>query len=114
MPIADIDPELLKRALKTPYIPALNFGKVMAAERATIELGLRIALSLWVSELEPVVMFRGHDPKPYGLTASGHNTPYVLINWPAEFDMSVGRAVPPRASLRANKNAAGATADGVL
>ncbi|WP_439392588.1 hypothetical protein ACRQ5Q_24510 [Bradyrhizobium sp. PMVTL-01] len=59
--------------------------KVMAAEAQHVEAGIRHALGRWVSELEPVLMYRAGRTRPYGVTAKGHNEAYIDIEWDENF-----------------------------
>jgi hypothetical protein len=97
-----ISKEHLEAALRTP-MPSIKdqfYDRMVAAERSYVEKGVRLALGLWVSELEPELMFRQGSPRPFGLTAKGHGTPYISIKWDPNFYLTgepqriyVGRTV---------------------
>jgi hypothetical protein len=77
----------MEAAISMP-MPSLRddlYSKILAAERAYLDEGIRRALSLWVSELEPELMFRPGQTRPFGLTAKGHWTPYISIKWDENF-----------------------------
>jgi hypothetical protein len=73
--------------LSTPMqsITQQYFNAMVEAERAYLDEGLRRALGLWVSELEPEFMYRAGSTRPFGLTAKGHGTPYIEIKWDDNF-----------------------------
>lgn len=82
-----ISKEDLEAILATP-MPSIRddfYSKVVAAERAYLEEGVKRALGLWVSELEPELMFRYNETRPFGVTAKGHGTPYISIKWDENF-----------------------------
>ncbi len=72
-------------ALPMPSIRESFLEQCIAAERAYLDEGIKRALSLWVSELEPELMFRTGQTRPFGLTAKGHGTPYISIKWDENF-----------------------------
>lgn len=72
-------------AAPPPSIRESFFEQMVKAERAHMDDGVRRALSLWVSELEPELMFRTGRTRPFGLTAKGHGTPYITIKWDDNF-----------------------------
>jgi hypothetical protein len=79
----------IEAILKTPLSLKDSFlDKVMAAEAKHVEDGIRHALGLWVSELEPVLMYRVGKTRPYGVTAKGHNESYIDIEWDDNFYIS--------------------------
>lgn len=79
----------IETILKTPISLRDSFlDKVMAAEARHVEDGIRHALGLWVSELEPVLMYRMGKTRPYGVTAKGHNEAYIDIEWDDSFYVS--------------------------
>lgn len=80
-----ISKEDLEAAIALPAVLPSFYERVVKAERAYIEEGVRRALSLWVSELEPELMFRIGETRPFGLTAKGHGTPYIDIKWDRNF-----------------------------
>jgi hypothetical protein len=68
-----------------PSIRESFFEQVVKAEREYLEEGIRRALGLWVSELEPELMYRVGKTRPFGVTAKGHGTPYISIGWDENF-----------------------------
>lgn len=68
-----------------PSIRESFLDRAIEAERAYLDEGIKRALSLWVSELEPELMFRVGQTRPFGLTAKGHGTPYISIKWDENF-----------------------------
>lgn len=70
----------LEGIIKTPMLPSL-IDDIIDAEHRHIEEGIRRALGLWVSELEPQLMFLMGKTRPFGITARGHNVAYVRIDW---------------------------------
>lgn len=75
--------------LKTPWLLKDTFiDKALAAEAKHVQDGIRHALGLWVSELEPVLMYRTGRTRPYGVTAAGHNEAYISIEWDDNFYVS--------------------------
>ncbi len=84
--IWSISKEDLESALATPFpLSSSFFDQMVSAERRYIDEGVRRALSLWVSELEPELMFPMGETRPFGLTAKGHGTPYIEIKWDENF-----------------------------
>lgn len=82
-----ISKEDLEAAMATP-MPSIResfLEQCIAAEARYMDEGVRRALSLWVSELEPELMFRTGQTRPFGLTAKGHGTPYIDIKWDNNF-----------------------------
>lgn len=82
-----ISKEDLEEAIAMP-MPSLKYdiySKIVAAERSYVEEGVKRALCLWVSELEPELMFRQMETRPFGVTAKGHGTPYISIKWDKDF-----------------------------
>ena len=82
-----ISKEDLELAMRTP-MPSIRdqfFKQMVSAERRYVEEGVKRALGLWVSELEPELMFRYGEARPFGITARGHGTPYIEINWDPNF-----------------------------
>lgn len=85
----NLSPDDIETILKTPISLRDSFlDKVMAAEARHVEDGIRHALGLWVSELEPVLMYRMGKTRPYGVTAKGHNEAYIDIEWDDSFYVS--------------------------
>lgn len=85
----DLSPADIEAILKTPVLLKDSFlDKVAAAESKHVETGIRHALGLWVSELEPVLMYRMGRTRPYGVTAKGHNEAYIDIEWDDSFYIS--------------------------
>ena len=80
-----ISKEDLEAAITAPPLTSTFFEQAVKAERRYVEEGVRCALGLWVSELEPELMFRVGEPRPFGLTAKGHGTPYIEIKWDESF-----------------------------
>lgn len=79
----------IEAILKTPLSLKDSFlDKVMAAEAKHVNDGVRHALGLWVSELEPVLLHRMGKTRPYGVTAKGHNKAYIEIEWDDNFYVS--------------------------
>lgn len=76
--------EDLAALLDIAPMPSLS-ETIAKAEREYIDEGVRRALQLWVSELEPQLMFRVGDRMPFALTAKGHDTPYINIKWDSNF-----------------------------
>lgn len=66
------------------FIPAL-YEQGLRAESRYLDEGIRRALGLWVSELEPELMFHMGQTRPFGVTAKGHGTPYIEIKWDENF-----------------------------
>lgn len=67
-------------------LPRISFiDEMVRAERNYVEDGVRRALGFWVSELEPQLMFRVGETRPFGVTAKGHGTPYIEIKWDENF-----------------------------
>lgn len=82
-----ISKEDLAAVIATP-MPSLQedfYAKIVDAERSYVDEGVKRALSLWASELEPELMFRGMETRPFGVTAKGHGTPYIRIKWDPNF-----------------------------
>lgn len=76
----------IEAILSTPQSLKDSFlDKVMKAEAEHVEAGIRHALGRWVSELEPVMMYRAGRTRPYGVTAKGHNEAYIDIEWDDNF-----------------------------
>ena len=67
--------------VKMPSFMSQFYDQALTAERKYLDEGIRRALGLWVSELEPSLMFRTGHPRPFGVTAKGHYTPYIEIKW---------------------------------
>ena len=78
-------PDLIEptRAMPSP-LPSF-YEQALAAERRYLDEGIRRALCLWVSELEPELMFRVGETRPFGVTAKGHGVPYIDIGWDPNF-----------------------------
>jgi hypothetical protein len=57
------------------------YEQAVAAEQRYLDEGIRRALGLWVSELEPELMFTMGQTRPFGVTAKGHGVPYIEIRW---------------------------------
>ena len=90
-PLPDWNPSRadIEAILNTPLSLKDTFlDKVKAAETKHVEDGIRHALGLWVSELEPVLMYRMGRTRPYGVTAKGHNEAYIDIEWDDNFYVS--------------------------
>ncbi len=96
-----ISKEDLEAAIAAPPLPSF-YDQMVSAERRHVEKGVRCALSLWVSELEPELMFRTGQTRPFGVTAKGHRTPYVEIKWDDNFYLT-GDPIRCSASRRALK-----------
>lgn len=79
-----ISKEDLEAAINAPPLPSF-FDEMVRVERRHLEEGIRRALGLWVSELEPELMFRVGEFRPFGVTAKGHGTPYIEIKWDDNF-----------------------------
>lgn len=82
-----ISKEDLEAAITTP-MPSIResfMEQAIRAERAYLEEGIRRALGLWVSELEPELMYRTGKTRPFGVTAKGRGTPYISIGWDENF-----------------------------
>lgn len=91
--------EEFQALLKMPPMP--SFAEEMARiARRSIDDVVRQALSLWVSELEPELMFSMGEPRPFGVTAKGHGTPYIVIKWGDKFYMT-GEPIRHVVALRA-------------
>ena len=91
LPLPDWNPSRadIEAILNTPLSLKDTFlDKVKAAETKHVEDGIRHALGLWVSELEPVLMYRMGRTRPYGVTAKGHNEAYIDIEWDDNFYVS--------------------------
>ena len=75
-------------AVMTAPMPSIRdslLDQIMRAERAYMDEGVKRALSLWVSELEPELMFRMGETRPFGMTAKGHGKAYISIKWDENF-----------------------------
>lgn len=82
-----ISRENIGKALVSPA-PSIResfIEKAIEAERRYLDEGIRRALGLWASELEPELMFNAGKTRPFGITAKGHSTPYILIKWDDNF-----------------------------
>ncbi len=78
-----ISKEDMDRMLAQP-MPSIRdsfITQLIEAERRYLDEGIRRALGLWVSELEPELMYRSGHTRPFGITARGHLTPYIWIKW---------------------------------
>jgi hypothetical protein len=86
----------LNAVLNTPLpLHTSLLSKVAEAEAQHIETGIRNALGLWVSELEPVLMYHVSGTRPYGVTSKGHNDAYISIEWDDNFYLSDRPATYP-------------------
>lgn len=77
--------EDLEALFKAPSLTAQLYDRAVTAERLYLDNGIRQALGMWVSELEPELMFRVGEHRPFGITARGHGTPYVVLRWDEAF-----------------------------
>ena len=83
-----ISKEDIEAAMKMPPILASFYDQVVKAEARYLDAGIRKALGLWVSELEPELMYHVSKTRPFGLTAKGHGTPYIRFEWDENFYLS--------------------------
>ncbi|MCK1536854.1 MULTISPECIES: hypothetical protein [unclassified Bradyrhizobium] len=79
-----ISKEDLEAAINAPPMPSF-YDAVVRSHLHDLNEGVRRALCLWVSELEPELMFRVGQSRPFGVTAKGHCTPYIEIKWDDNF-----------------------------
>lgn len=83
-----ISKEDLEAAFAMPPLLTSFYDQMVSAEQKYLEEGIRRALGLWVSELEPSLMYRQGSTRPFGVTAVGHRTPYIEIKWDENFYLS--------------------------
>jgi hypothetical protein len=80
-----ISKEDIEAVISMPPILNQFYDQMVNVERKYLEEGIRRALGLWVSELEPSLMYRVGQTRPFGVTAVGHWTPYIEIKWDDNF-----------------------------
>ena len=80
-----------------PIITPAFLDQTISAEAKYLDEGIRRALGLWASELEPELMYLHGQTRPFGITAKGHRTPYIEIKWDDNFYLT---GEPQRYSIR--------------